>query len=80
MPDASPVKWHLGHTTWFFEDLRAEWAQALRSRAPAAGAVGEYNGKLMCGQYVLRGGSCATPEDHVRVTYRKQFSGLRLAR
>ena len=69
-----------------------EWTRSQYSPYPGyqpiAGALGEYNGKFMCNQFVLRGGSCATSRTHIRPTYRNffppeatwQFSGFRMAR
>ncbi len=87
----APVNHTGGKLTQMYGDVW-EWTQSSYSPypgfKPGPGAIGEYNGKFMCNQYVLRGGSCATSLSHIRPTYRNffpanaqwQFMGIRLAK
>jgi ergothioneine biosynthesis protein EgtB len=89
-PSPAPARTPAGGLRQLFGDCW-EWTAsaylAYPGYRPPAGALGEYNGKFMCGQMVLRGGSCATAQDHARASYRNffypherwQFKGIRLA-
>jgi ergothioneine biosynthesis protein EgtB len=90
-PSAAPAADDRGPAFQLFGDLW-QWTSSpylgYPGYRPEAGAVGEYNGKFMCNQFVLRGASCATPRSHARRTYRNffppnarwQFTGIRLAK
>jgi ergothioneine biosynthesis protein EgtB len=90
-PVAAPAADDCGPAFQLFGDLW-QWTSSpylgYPGYRPEAGAVGEYNGKFMCNQFVLRGASCATPRSHARRTYRNffppnarwQFTGIRLAK